>query len=56
MEWQLAEHPPADRLIASYFIGQKWWSPPQRTPCAPGAATDDAEDGEWESPFADVTD
>jgi len=56
MEWQLAERPPADQLVADYFRGMKWWAPPERTGCASGAGGDDDDDGEWESPLPDVTD
>ena len=56
IERELAEHPPAEQLLAWYFQAEKWWSPPDfgRTAFA-GAGADDAE-GVWECPFPDVTD
>lgn len=54
MEWQLAEEPPVDRLVAIYFAAQKWWEPPARA----SAARDDAAEDEsevWECPLPDVT-
>lgn len=53
MEQQLAEEPPADRLIAVYFAAQKWWSPPDRTDASGAAADGDPEI--WESDLPDVT-
>lgn len=50
----LAEEPPADRLIRTYFEINKWWSPP--TPA--GSAKEPVEsDGElWESGLPETTD
>lgn len=53
MELQLAENPPADRLLQLYFASNKWWSPPERTACADGEEV--AEEEAWECPFPDVT-
>jgi len=50
MEWQLAENPPTDRLVALYFIGNKWWEPPSRTEFAHDVR-DDGEPQIWESPL-----
>lgn len=50
MSKQLAEEPPADRLIAVYFAANKWWTPPSLGDAA------DEEPGEWQSPYPDVTD
>jgi hypothetical protein len=54
MEQQLAEEPPADRLIAMYFAANKWWEPPARG----GTAAEPADDEDleiWECPFPETT-
>ena len=53
MEWQLLESPPADRLLALYFISNNFWERPSRTAFASGG--NDAESGIWECPFPDQT-
>ena len=54
MEQQLAEDPPADRLLQLYFVGMKWWSPPERGGGA--GAPQDADQAEaWECPYPDRT-
>ena len=54
MQWQLAENPPADRMIQIYFAGNKWWSPPVWA----GSADDvqGAEADVWVSDLPETTD
>ncbi len=54
IEYQLAEDPPADRLIQVYFAANHWWSPPQRPGEAPESASEEPD--VWENPYPDVTD
>jgi len=55
MQQQLAEDPPADHLVAAYFVGQKWWTPPPRTACAGAVDAGPDAAGEWDSGLPDVT-
>lgn len=52
MQWQLAESPPADRLVQIYFQCSKWWEPPSRSAHGVRAAETDGGDESvfWESP------
>jgi hypothetical protein len=51
MQRNLAKDPPADRLVQLYFIGNKWWEPPDAAPS--GSGSDEIE--EWDCPYPDVT-
>lgn len=50
MVQELAENPPADRLLALYFAARDWWSPPQMS-FAGGTPDGDV----WECPFPETT-
>jgi hypothetical protein len=56
LERELAENPPADRLIQIYFAAQKWWSPPDgEASRGREDGSDDDDEGVWECPLPDVT-
>lgn len=53
IEQQLAEHPPADRLLAFYFAAKQWWTPPASSADPSGSEAPEAEI--WECPFPETT-
>jgi hypothetical protein len=52
MQRSLACDPPVDRLAQIYFMGNKWWAPPDLSEDATQA---EDEAGGWDCPFPDVT-
>jgi hypothetical protein len=49
---ELTENPPADALVQTYFMMNKWWEPPSAEASGDAGA---GEDEVWENPYPDET-